>query len=197
MLTTEALKASSYEGWVAWVDNSPIFEEVRSLPKLAQVMAGGSQPSYRRGSHNTMDWTQLPFERVQMVQLYFDRALGRKQPVIEMAREPNADVRFFQFKRGGVVVNAGMNAPAGHGQHRTGVQSYVMGYYDRARKFAQMWEVRRGVLQQKEHPIVGHPCWPRPHGYGLNPRVMGLKESDVPPLPTERGDDGQGLISVG
>jgi hypothetical protein len=72
-----------------------------------------------------------------------------------------------------------------------------MGYYNETLKFAQMWEVKRGVVQPKEYPMVGHPCWPRPHGYGLSPVVMGLKDSDIPSVPSVGGGDGRGLASVG
>jgi len=189
MITTEALRASSYEGWVAWLkDGSPIFEAVPFLPKLKQAIAGGLEFAYRKESRNTMDWIKVPFKQIDRLELYFDRSAGRPQPAIMLAREPNAELRFFQMKMGSLVVSAGINVLGndGNGQMRTGIVGYRIGYYNEQLQFSQMWEIRRGVKQIKEYPVVGHPCWPRPHGYGLNPVVVGLTDGDVPPLPSNR-----------
>jgi hypothetical protein len=180
------------------VNNQPIFEAVPFSPKLIQAMPGGVEYSYRRESHNTMDWSKVPHDRLDRVELYFDRAFKRDQPAIVLERVPGAKLRFFQLKMGSLVANAGLNVAEQKGQVRTGIVGYRLGYYNETLGFAQMWEIRKHVWQIKEHPIVGHPCWPRPLGYGLAPFVLGLTDSDVPPAPGgNAGGDGKGLITTG
>jgi hypothetical protein len=196
MLTTEALRASSYEGWVAWVNGQPIFEAVPLNPRLAQLAPGAATQMTRQPGRNVMDWDDVPNERIDLLEVYFDRGFRKEQPALMIAKNPGADLCFFQMKTTGMVVNVGVLAHAQHrGQERTGVHGYRIGYFDRKQNFSMMWEVQRGVWQPKEYPIVGHPCWPRPHGYGLNPTIMGLTESDVPSVPVPGDEDGKGLIA--
>ncbi len=199
MLTTKALALSSYEGWVAWVDGIPIFEKFDTAPRRIKLIPGATDGDQRAAARNCMEWPDLPHDKVQRVELYFDRAQRHlEQPRLSLMKEPGADLRFFQMKMSGVVVQtygfknkvpeAKLSSNELHregypmGQHRLGIIGYRIGYWNRRAEFAEMWEVVRGQIRTRLPPVA-HPCWPAPHGYGLAPRVVGLTEA--PPLPKE------------
>jgi hypothetical protein len=142
-----------------------------------------------------MDWWELPHEKLQRVEVYFDRTNRPKpQPVISITRDEGADVRFFQFKFSGVVAQAcgdnkelpgpgelyRLGVPTG--QARLGVRGYFMGYWNRKGGFAEMIKVERDVPGWIRFEPVAHPCWPKPHGYGLAPYVVGLTPEQVPAM---------------
>lgn len=194
MLSPQAIAASSYEGWVAWVDGIPIFEEVVESPRLAPLSNGHARER-RPADRNVMDWSDLPHEKLRCVELYFDRALIRAQPRIRIDREAGADLRFIQFKRGSLSLPSVSGVPGGLsadelaragyplGQTRSGVVGYCLGYWDRRRGFTELICVKRGEPHNFRPPPRGHPCWPRPYGFGFAPAAVGLNPAAVPDLP--------------
>jgi len=178
-----SLAESDYEGWVAWVDSVPIFEFTRRVYGQFQVAPGLRQPSYNQPGRTCMEWKDLPKDRVQRVELFFCRerrpnGQHYKQPVAIMPRPlGRADIRFLQMKMGAVVV--GMSGS--RGQERTGVNGYRLGYWDPKAGTCQLHEwtrVKHTYLGER-----GHPCWPKPLGFGLNPGTVGLTAAEVPDPP--------------
>lgn len=167
MTTPESIAASDYEGWVAWVDGSPIFERVPWNPNLLQIVTGASEQAVRFEDRNTTEWRDVPNQKIERFELYFDRAHWQNQPVIRMDREPGHHaVRFIQLKLGGLAVGGNLL------QRRLGLIGYRIGYWDPLRNVCEMYEYLRNGKMTKL-PIVGDPCLPRPHGHGYAPVVMG------------------------
>jgi hypothetical protein len=198
------LAASDYVGWCVHVLDGasnvvPIFEHVSfadSLSKggagLAQPIAGAFLLPHRREDRQTMKFENVPHTRAQRLELYFARH-KLEQPAVKIDREPGADVRFFQMKMGGVVVQSGAGGRTGDGpgQQRLGVAGYRVGYWDRRHNKAEMVEVKANGEKRLIGPVK-HPCLPRIElpggelspdgGFGLNPTILGLTEADVPSL---------------
>ena len=167
MWTPELIAASDYEGWVAWIDGSPIFEAVPWNPKLLQLAPGMTEQAVRFDDRQTMDWKNVPGEKVERFELYFCRQHWQGQPVLQMDRQPGHHaVRFVQLKLGGIAVGANLE------QSRLGLIGYRVGYWDPIRNVCEMYEYLRNG-QMTKLPIVGDPCAPRPHGHGYAPVVMG------------------------
>ena len=206
MYTQDTIKESDYEGWVAWIDGSPVinpstqgimgyenctplFENVPHNPKLASIITGVEDREVRTSDRQTIDWKNLPHGRVKVLELYAFRDIYPNQPLIQIAAQPNHDILWIQYKRGGLLIQTANNPHAitNTGQSRTGVSSWVMGYWDRTVGQAQIWDypARGGKIQKKEFSGRNHPCWPTPLGFGLSPHVLGLNPEDVPALPIE------------
>lgn len=211
MYTQEGLaRDSTYEGWVAWVGGqavcapdgtllgydgtTPLFEAVPHNPLMAQVAGGLQDRAPQGGDRQSVDWKDVPQERVVMLELYAFREERRGgggrfdcgQPVISILKQPGRDLRWIQFKRGGVLVPTTVGPDSEPiGQQRTGITAWVMGYWDRSVGHAEMWEVPRvGAWPPKlELQGANHPCWPRPWGFGLSPHVLGLMPEEVPTAP--------------
>lgn len=188
---TAALRESSYEGWVAYVNGEPIFERVSVHPlDIPENVIGGTRPPVRDG-RQFAEWDELQTEafrrrvgQVHRVEVYFGRQVARmSQPAIWYACNPGDRVRFIQFKRRARLANAGgLDSP----HARTGVLSYSLGYWDRATNECRLFECdpqhpavvfcplcRLGAHECACLPIR-NPCWPRPQGFGLSPHVLGL-----------------------
>lgn len=200
MYNQDSLKASSYEGWVAWIDGSPVinpttqgimgydgctalFERVKEDYKLQSLVYGGKTLETRVEDRQTIDWKELPHHRVRVLELYAFRDLYPNQPLIQISAQPNHDIRWIQYKRGGLVLHTHGDS----GQQRLGISSWVMGYWDRTAGQAELWDypARGGKVEKKDFSGSNHPCWPRPLGFGLSPAVLGLKDSEVPQVPVE------------
>ncbi len=198
------LAPSDYIGWVAYVDGVPIYEHVPNLQastkgggEMAQPVAGALLMPYRKIERNCMDWKQVPYDRVQRLEIYFGREWisPRNQPPIRLDRG-NPALRFIQFKRGAIIVQAGAGAGFdGGGQMRSGVLSYIGGYWDPLHGRSELWEVGRTPTpngQMLHQMTEGHPCWPRPDGFGLGPHTVRLTEADIPPIPG--ANDGAAMV---
>lgn len=211
MYTQEGLaRDSSYEGWVAWVDGhavmgpderilgydkcTALFEEIKHQPELTALVRDSKVRTPRASSRQTIEWKNLPHDRVVMLELYAFRdtyrhggAFGVGQPVVSMLRPYDHDVRWIQFKRGGVIVPSVSHRDQERGgQRRTGISAWVIGYWNRTIGQAEVWEVPAagGKWPPKlEFQGINHPCWPRPFGFGYAPHVLGLAEEEVPSAP--------------
>lgn len=210
MYTPTMIAESDYEGWVGWVDGAPvlnpstnglvawdgctpIFEEVPHQPTLFPL-AHGLEDRARNvnfGDRKTLDWKQLPHERVMILELYAFRNTYGNQPLVTLYRNVNRDVRWIQFKRGSIVVPGGLVTKErnedkfGTSQRRTGINSWCVGYWDRTVGQCEMIEffAAGGEPQRWSHDGANHPCWPKPMGFGLSPVVLGLTEEDITPMP--------------
>lgn len=197
----EALRLSEYEGWVAWVDDDlPLFEARPPRPDLAPL-ASGADEQHRRADRQTIDWDDLPHERVEELHLYFARDRYDTQPIVRLVRWPDAPMRWIQMKMRGLQAQA-MVVPREErdqdaGVQRTEIQGYRMGYYNPAMlgvtgppdmRYSPtlIIEVTREEVRQAPHNC--HPCWPRPHGLGFAPKVLGLTADDVPSPPDAAGN---------
>jgi hypothetical protein len=166
-----SIAESDYEGWVAWIGDTPIFEHVEYNPKLLSLISDIPHLMFRGKNRNTMEWKQLPHDRLTRVELYFAKDKYPDQPAWRCDRDPELEMRFIQMKLGSVVIAT--DTIAGGGQHRTGVVGYRMGFWIPGRKECQMWEVTRTELTYMGE--VKDPCAPRPEGFGLAPFVIGRK----------------------
>lgn len=201
MIDQRALSESDYEGWVAWLDGTPlvidgepagyanclpVFEAVVLDPARLKTIEGVTERGARHRGRQTLEWRDLPHERVSFLELYAFRSVYRRQPVVQIQRPAGHDVRFIQFKKGGVAVSAGMGVGGG-GQARTGVHSYVVGFHNSTTRQAATYEVKRtgGMPKETVLPEGVHPCWPRTvGGLGLSPMVFGLTEDAIPAAPS-------------
>jgi hypothetical protein len=168
-----SLRDSDYEGWVAYVDGSPIFEAAPFEPRLAQPVIGAHVHPYRPAGRNVIEWRDLPHERVHRVELYFCRQ-RYQQPVIRMDRQPgNVQLRFIQLKLGGLVLESGVGRDiTGGGPRRLGIRGYRIGYWNPATNECELFEIT-----PRERLHLGkrrHPCELPPRGFGLAPHVVGL-----------------------
>jgi hypothetical protein len=152
---------------VAWVYDEPIFEHVEFNPNLLPLLSGAQMLEYRAKSHNTLEWRDLPHDRLTRVELYFARERFPDQPAWRADRELGLDMRFIQMKMGSIVIDStGMD-----GQKRTGIIGYRMGFWIPSRKECQMWEFTRNGYEYMGN--VKDPCAPRPEGFGFAPHVIG------------------------
>lgn len=164
------ISETDYEGWVAWVDGNPIFEHVEYNPKLLPLFDDANALEYRGKSRNTLDWKDLPHDRITRVELYFARERYANQPVWRADREPGLNMRFIQMKMGSIVVATDMVNQI-VGQKRTGAVGYKIGFWVPDRKECQLWEITRTDLKHLGN--VSNPCAPAPNGFGLSPSVVG------------------------
>lgn len=167
------LAESDYEGWVAWVDDVPIFEHVEYNPKLLPLVSDAKMVEYRGKANNTLEWKDLPHNKLTRVELYFAREKYPNQPVWRADREPGLEMRFIQMKMGSVVLAT--DALQTRGVQRTGVVGYKIGIWVPQRQECQMWEITRSEMNFMGK--VKDPCAPRPEGFGLSPHVIGRKSN--------------------
>lgn len=209
----DAAGLTTYEGWVAWVGGRPrttpdgrgghqtaweggrpIFEAVPGpRPDLPAALPGARDLEARPRDRRNLTWGELPHEEVNCLELYFARDVFADQPVARIdrpqraAREPGW--RWLQMKLGGVAAPSGPAADLEE-QRRTGIQGWRIGYYnpfDQGGPVAGLVEVRPGDGAIEPEEIRGHPCWPRPlGGWGIAPRVLGLRPHEVPDPPSPR-----------
>lgn len=199
-LTDDQLRAlARYEGWVAWVGQNPIFEAIppnSDLAPLDKSLPGAGSRGIRHRDRRHVEWDDLPHEKVTRLELYFARDTFPDQPVVRLDRldEP---IRWVQMKMRGLQVDAAAVDPRAGGEgsspKRTPVQGYRLGYFAPGRldmpdgvgwQYAPLLYIevmRSGEIERYAHDL--HPCWPRPHGLGWNPAVLGIEPSDVPPVP--------------
>jgi hypothetical protein len=194
-----SLAYSDYEGWVAYTAEGPIFERVpfsQASAKggygLAQPIPGAVLPTTREADRNTVEWRDLPHDKILRVELYWarHRVEPSRQPVVRLDRPVGMNVRFFQFKTGGVLIQGGQSSgvPVSHnvfkdlsrGQERTGIIAWTVGYWDKDNGEAKLVEVTKTEIIQRG-PVC-HPCWPTPYGFGLSPQAVGITEADVPSM---------------
>ena len=192
------LRDSRYIGWVVYVDGVPIYENVphfQSSEKggvdMVQPIPGSLLLPNRHIARNCLQWDMLPHAKIQRLELWFgwEHTPPHKQPIVRLDRM-GPDLRFIQYKRGAIVVDAGFAEESfGGGQSRTGVQSYLVGYWDPVPNITEIIEVKAqrdcvtGEIPITRQAVRGHPCWPRPYGFGLGPKVVQLTEEDIPPAP--------------
>jgi hypothetical protein len=166
-----SIAASDYEGWVAWIDDTPIFEHVEYNPKLLPLISDASHLEFREKAHNVLEWKELPHDKLTRVELYFCRKKYPGQPAWRCDREPGLEMRFIQMKLGSITIAT--DRVHGGGQHRTGVVGYRVGLWIPSRKECKLWEINRSeIIYMGE---VSDPCAPRPTGFGFAPHVIGRK----------------------
>ena len=181
------LHQTDYEGWsVVLRDGSRVYEAVPWNPNLLQLAPGAKSLPVRGYGRNTRDFLDVKWYEIQTLEVYFSRDTIPDQPAVLLERAPGADkVRFFQFKMGAVKVSAGGGGDSGdrlpEGQARQGTFGYRVGYWNPHTNECQAIEVTR--KGSKRLPVVAHPCWPRPYGYGLAPYVVHLRDDEVPASP--------------
>lgn len=171
MLTPESLAASDFEGWVAWIDGTPLFERVPHNPTLLGLVAGARETATRRADRATLEWRDVPADRVDRFELYFGREHWPDQPVIRIDREPGHHaLRFVQMKMGGLVVGADVE------QGRLGLVGYRVGYWDPLRRVCEMYEYRRNGTSRRTIVATTDPFAPRPAGLGLARETVGKED---------------------
>jgi hypothetical protein len=208
LYTPASFRESSYIGWVAWVggrplvlpdgtfggwvDTTPLLEAVPHDARLAQVIAAADERGSRGSARNVIDWKSVPHPDVHVLELYAFRDVYDAQPLVKITAPPDGhDIRWIQFKRRSIVAETAVarrtreRSGPSSGQSRTGISSWVMGYWDRTVGQAQYWDypARGGKIEAFEYSGRNHPCWPRPLGFGLAPAVLGLRPEQVYPLP--------------
>jgi len=180
---------SGYIGWVVWIDDNPIFQSVPTNFKLIQPAAGAYYPETRHPGRNVLDWKELPHERISRLEVYGLHEFYTHQPLIRLDRPPGMaeqDVRFCCLTMGGLAVGTSGD----QGQMRTGVAGWKVGWMNPVRREFDLWEITRtgrrrlnpagGYLNGDGAPLKGHPCWPKPAGFGIGSFVFGLTDADVP-----------------
>lgn len=188
----ESIAALGYVGWVAWLDDggqewAPIFEAKIHNPKLAQVAGELVKPGedvVRRRDQITMDWMDIArrpdlMAKIQLVAVFAFHGLWTEQPLMVVQKD-SPGAWFLQYKSRGLQI--GVNADAG--QQRTGISFWRLGYWEKE------WEHPHTTLIEQtpdSREILSglHPCWPKPHGFGLNPELCGLTPEEVPSCPYE------------
>lgn len=186
----ESIAALGYVGWVTWLDQggeqwAPVFESRAHQPKLVQVAAELVTPAeeaVRRPDRVTMDWMDLVrrpglMQSVQLVAIFGYYGHWTEQPLAVVQRN-SPGAWFLQYKGRGITL--GVND--GRGQQRTGVAFWRLGYWEK--EWAHPHTTLIEQTKDNREILSGlHPCWPKPHGFALNPELCGLKAEDVPPCP--------------
>lgn len=213
---TNAIRASDYMGWVAYVEGCPIFEA--EPPYIGPLNTrGGLIVQPRPYDRTTMDWDRLPHEKVTRVELWYGREFEWiSQPLVHLICNPGDDVRFICYKQRALVQHTAATMkrdpddPDRLVMHtssveRTGVTAYRIGFWDRPKSVCRMFEAcanREEILtcllcgEAVRHCNclpVSHPCWPRPWGFGIAPGVVGLRLDQVPSPP----DDMSSILTAG
>jgi hypothetical protein len=202
--TQESIASSGYEGWVVWLDGTPvrnpggvllgydnsipIFEAVPHNPHLLNIAEGtGQEQEVRAISRQTMDWEDVPHDRINTLEYYGFRGAW-DQPVCTITKIPDHRVRWIQFKCAAMIVQTvilddSRGDETGHGQQRTGVTAVVLGYWDQTVGEAKMLEFKRNGSKGDIIEFSGrnHPCWPKPLGFAIGPHVLGLNDFPAPP----------------
>lgn len=192
--TSRSIAESGYVGWVVWIDGNPVFQEIPVNFKLVQSVRGALTIPTRRESRNTVDWRDLDHTKIDRLEIYGFYEHYTEQPLFRMDRAPGAtELRYACMTMQGIAFGPGIV-----GQARTGIAGWKAGWYNPARREFDLWEITRDhraklnphgnptYLPQNAAACKGHPCWPRPHGFGIAPFVFGLEEHQVPSAPTIR-----------
>lgn len=162
-----SIAESDYEGWVAWVEGSPIFEAEPFNVKLAPLFDEKLGRPARKETHQTLDWKKVPNEKIERLDLYFARKVYKNQPVIRIDKEPGHNwVRFVQMKLGSMIFG-----PT-EGARRLGISGYRIGYWDTRRNICEIFEYHRDGTT-KQLPPVANPFLPKPQGFGYSRSVIG------------------------
>lgn len=170
----DGLTEAGYEGWVAFVDEVPIFEEVRRPIGAHPLAAGAAGVVFREGAANCMEWRDLPHEKVHRFELYLRTADGKGRCVYRADRaEGSTSLRFLQMKLGGVTAPGGAGAKSGGASpERLGTLAYRVGHWDPAVPECVLYEFFRSGW--REFGRCRDPWAPRPVGFGLNRKAFGL-----------------------
>jgi hypothetical protein len=187
------IAGAGYIGWVVWIDGSPIFQSVPHNAKLAQASSSAYVQPVNRADRNTVDWKDLPQAKLSRFELYGLREFYPKQPLFRMDRPPGApEVRWTCLTMQGIAIGTGGGL---FGQTRTGIAGWRVGWFNPALDEFDLWEITRkhrrrmspaGDYLPNDGPALkGHPCAPRPRGFGLALDVFG-KPGIKPPSTLER-----------
>ena len=176
-----SLAASTYEGWVAWVDQTasvwtPIYEVRPHNPGLIQVGADMRKPeeeAVRSRGRQTMDWRDVCRDpklmgRIQLLAVFGFYGLYDHQPLAVVQRN-SPGAWFLNYKQRGLQVHHG----DGPGQQRTPILWYRIGFWERELT-KPMWSIVE-VTPEKRGTITrpGRPWDPGPEGLGLDPKLCG------------------------
>lgn len=172
----------------AWQGGTPIFEAVRKDPSLDSVLPGARDQARRQAGRRTLEWEDLPQDRVVRLELYFARDVW-DQPCARLDRAEgfagDSRWRWIQYKHRSKVVPAHRESIL-DGPTRTGIQKWTVGC---VRPMADGWGAVRvefdpSTGEQRQEEIRAHPCWPTTAGgWGLAPHVLGLDPDEVPDPP--------------
>ena len=186
-----SIAQSGYVGWVAWIDGSPVFQEVPVNFALANTSLGGTTIASRSRDRRTVDWKDLDQTKIERLEVYGFHDHYTDQPLMRIDRQPGAtELRFACLTMQGLAFGPGIV-----GQERTGLAGWKIGWYNPALKEYDLWEIKRESRQRLNpsgsppylhangNACKGHPCWPRPYGFGIAPYVFGLSGFDVPNPP--------------
>jgi len=188
---SRSIAESGYIGWVAWIDGAPVFERVPVNFSLVQTTSTAVDKPVRRQSRNTVDWKELEHPKISRLEIYGFHEHYTQQPLFRMDRAPGAEeVRYACMTMQGIAFGPGIV-----GQARTGIAGWKVGWYNPKRKEFDLWQITRDErirlnphgnpdrLSEDGPACKGHPCWPRPHGFGIAPWVFGLTDEQVPSPP--------------
>lgn len=191
LAVSRSIAESGYIGWVVWIDGAPVFERVPVNFKLVQPTATALLPQTRPESRNTVDWKQLDHARIDRLEVFGFYEHFTQQPLMRLDRGPGMHgIRYCCMTMQGIAFGPGMI-----GQRRTGIAGWKVGWYNPHRSEFDLWEITRKhrkrlnpewsptYRDERSQPCKGHPCWPRPYGFGISPHVFGLAERDVPSSP--------------
>lgn len=201
-----AIAATGYVGWVVWVDQGgrfwqPIFESRLPEPRRPQIIREArdrpEERAVRRPDRQTMDWRQIRsrpslMHSVQLLAVFAFHGIYTHQPLIVIQRN-SPGAWFLQYKTRGVQVQANVATGEETGQQRTGVIAFTTGYWDAALPFTYLVQATPKGRTEK---FGKHPCWPAPHGFGLNPAMCGLKPEEVPDCPYIQVPLGHQMVAV-
>lgn len=168
----EHIAASDYEGWVAYVEGSPLYQAVDRPKKAPPIIESMDQGIYRPEGPRTLSWKELPHAKVHRVEIWM-REESQGPLRFRLDRSPdNPHMRFILMNVGAVVADQA----GGTGQRRLPpLRRYRVGYWDPRRPLAQLWIVQRGA-QIEKYGACTDPFAPRPKGWGLNRTALGLSE---------------------
>jgi hypothetical protein len=188
---SRSIAESGYVGWVVWVDGAPVFQEVPVNLNLQPLVYGATDITPRKGDRQTVDWKDLDQTKIERIEVYGFHEEYTEQPLMRIDRQPGAaELRFCCLTMQALAFGPGIL-----GQARTGVAGWKLGWYNPHLKEFDLWEIKRegrNRLNPSGSPVhlpsngnacKGHPCWPRPYGFGIAPYVFGLKDYEVPNLP--------------
>jgi len=188
---SQSIAQSGYVGWVVWIDGAPVFQEVPVNLQLYATVYGGTTIAPRRRDRRTVDWKDLDQTKIERLELFGFHEHYTDQPLMRIDRQPGAtELRFACMTMQGLAFGTSIV-----GQVRTGIGGWKIGWYNPTLKEYDMWEIKRDSRQRMNpagspthlpnngNACKGHPCWPRPYGFGIAPYVFGIKDSEVPNPP--------------
>ena len=188
---SRSIAETGYTGWVVYIDGSPVFQEIPKNFQIASTVYGGLEIAPRARDRRIVDWKDLDQTKIHRLEVYGFHEFYTQQPLLRVDREPGAkELRYACLTMQGLAFGPGIV-----GQARTGIAGWKVGWYNPTIKQYDLWEIKRDSRKRLNpagspkylHPeslaCKGHPCWPRPHGFGIAPYVFGLTERDVPQPP--------------